>query len=242
LRKRWLSPRALLLHLAMVVIVSGCALASWWQATRALSGNGLSWLYSVEWPIFGLIAIAGWWQLVHEDPEAYQARKSRPRYSTEMPFAPPSPGFQEAAGPDETTVEPVTVRWATVLAVAVGFEFLLGVMTLLSVAVSRPSGWLPAKGEAVYLVHGSCGLLLTLAAVALVVRTRGMSRMSHIAAWLGLAGVSLAGLGGLLSAATSLVRFLGMTLMALGAVLAAFGYLVPILLTRSRRVPAAPLG
>jgi len=225
----------------MVVLVSGCALAGWWQATRALGGNALSWLYSIEWPIFGLIAIAGWWQLVHEDPEAYQARKSLPRYSPEMPVAAPAPERRDV-GPDEATAEPVTVRWATVLAVAVGFEFLLGVMALISVPMNRPGGWLPTKGEAVYLVHGCCGLLLMLGAVALIVRTRGMSRTSHIAAWSGLTGVSLAGVGGLLTGATSLVRFLGMTLMVLGAVLAAFGYMVPALLTRSRRVPAAPLG
>lgn len=239
MRKRWLSPRALLLHLAMVVIASGCALAAWWQATRALSGNGLSWLYSVEWPIFGLITIAGWWQLVHEDPEAYQARKSRPRYGHDKPVAAPN---VEALGREEVTVEPSTVRWATVLAVAVGVEFLLGVMALLSVPMDRPSGWLPAKGEAVFLVHSGCGLLLMLAAIGLIVRTRGMSRASHIAGWLGFTGVSLAGVGGLLTGETSLVRFFGMTLMLLGAVVAAFGYMVPVMLMRSRRLPAAPLG
>ena len=66
---------------------------------------------------------------------------------------------------EEVTVEPSTVRWATVLAVAVGVEFLLGVMALLSVPMDRPSGWLPAKGEAVFLVHSGCGLLLMLAAI-----------------------------------------------------------------------------
>jgi hypothetical protein len=225
----------------MVVVVSGCFLAAWWQATRALGGNGLSWLYSVEWPIFGLLAIAGWWQLLHEDPEAYQARKSRPRYTPETSLAAPAPDVREPVGPDEATVEPVTVRWAKVLAVAVGFEFLFGVMALFAVPVSRPSGWLPAKGEAVYLVHGFWGLLLMLVALAFILRTRGMSRTAHIAAWLGLVGVSLAGVGGLLTEATSLVRFLGMALMLLGGFLAAFGYRVPTLIIRSRRVPAAPL-
>ena len=240
--KRWLSMRALLLHLAMVVVVSGCAVAAWWQATRALGGNGLSWLYSVEWPIFGLIAIVAWWQLIHEDPEAYKARKGRPRYGQETPIAAPNVEERGAGGSDEATVEPLTVRWATVLAAAVGVEFLLGVMAVLSVPVDRPGGWLPAKGEAVYLVHSFCGLLLMLAAVALIVRTRRMSRASHIAGWVGFTGVSLAGIGGLLTGSTSLVRFFGMTLMLLGAVIAAFGYMVPALLVRSHRVPAAPLG
>ena len=134
------------------------------------------------------------------------------------------------------------LNWATLLAIAVGIEFLLGVMAVLSVPLDRPSGWLPAKGEALYLVHSFCGLLLLVAAVALIIRTRRMSRASHIAGWLGFTGVSLAGVGGLLTGETSLVRFFGMTLMLLGALVAAFGYMVPVLLVRSRRVPAAPLG
>ena len=205
-------------------------------------GTGCSWLYSVEWPIFGLIGIAGWWQLVHEDPEAYRARKSRPRYGPEVPVVAPGEREEEAVTPGQATVEPFTVKWATLLAIAVGLEFLLGVMAVLSVPLDRPGGWLPAKGEALYLVHSFCGRLLLAAAAALIIRTRRMSRASHIAGWLGFTGVSLAGVGGLLTGETSLVRFFGMTLMLLGAVVAAFGYIVPVLLIRSRRVPAAPLG
>ncbi len=46
--------------------------------TRALGGNGLSWVYSAEWPGFAILAILAWWHLIHEDPEAYRARKQRP--------------------------------------------------------------------------------------------------------------------------------------------------------------------
>ena len=66
---RWFSPRALLLHLEFWFIVAGCGAATWWQANRALGGNGLSWFYTFEWPIFAGIAIAAWWHLIHEDPE-----------------------------------------------------------------------------------------------------------------------------------------------------------------------------
>jgi hypothetical protein len=123
--------------------------------TRALGGNSLSWVYSVEWPVFALIAIAG----------------------------------------------------------------------------------LPAQGRVVCLAHASLGLLLALASLSLVVRVRGTSRMSHVVAWLGLTGVSVAGVGGLLTAETSLVRFLGLALMFTGAVMAVVGYRVPTLIGRSR--PAA---
>ena len=75
MRKRWFCPRAVLLHLEFALLVVGCLAAGWWQATRALGGNGLSWFYTVEWPVFALIAIAAWWHLIHEDPEVREARK-----------------------------------------------------------------------------------------------------------------------------------------------------------------------
>jgi hypothetical protein len=77
-RKRWFSRRAVFLHIEFSLLASGCLVAGWWQVTRALSGNGLSWFYSAEWPGFALIAVYGWWHLIHEDPEALKARKQRP--------------------------------------------------------------------------------------------------------------------------------------------------------------------
>ena len=73
--RRWFSLRALLLHLEFFLIVAGCAVATWWQAHRALGGNSLSWFYTFEWPILAGIAIAAWWHLIHENPEERQARK-----------------------------------------------------------------------------------------------------------------------------------------------------------------------
>ena len=55
------------LHLAVLVFVPGCAVAAWWQINRAADGNQLSYLYSVMWPVFGLLGIAFWWLLLHTD-------------------------------------------------------------------------------------------------------------------------------------------------------------------------------
>jgi DNA-binding transcriptional regulator of glucitol operon len=66
-RERWLSGRAIGLHVALLVVVPGCAIAAWWQINRAQDGNQLSYLYSVMWPVFGLLAIIFWWLLVHTD-------------------------------------------------------------------------------------------------------------------------------------------------------------------------------
>ena len=66
-RERWLSGRAVALHVALLVVVPGCAVAAWWQINRAQDGNQLSYLYSVMWPVFGLLAIIFWWMLIHTD-------------------------------------------------------------------------------------------------------------------------------------------------------------------------------
>ena len=64
------------MHLEFAFLVIGCLAGGWWQLHRALGGNGLSWFYTFEWPILGVIALAGWWHLIHEDPEKYRARKA----------------------------------------------------------------------------------------------------------------------------------------------------------------------
>jgi hypothetical protein len=60
-----------------VVWVPGCLAAGWWQVTRALDGNGLSYLYSAEWPAFALIGLWVWWVQIHTDPESVGARAQR---------------------------------------------------------------------------------------------------------------------------------------------------------------------
>ena len=198
--------------------------------------------FAIVLSVFALIAVAGWWQLIHEDPEAYRARKSRSSADKEAALVETATTPVGLGPPPEVTVEPATARLATVLAVVVGFDFVLGVMALFSVPFNRPSGWLPASGEAVYLIHGVFGVVLTLAAVALVIHVRGSGRMSRIVAWMGFSGVAIAGVGGLLTEAQSLVRFFGMTLMFVGPMLAASGYMIPALLSSSRNASPASGG
>jgi hypothetical protein len=73
--RQWITPRSLLLHLAFVVIASGCLIAAWWQVHRAMAGNTLSYLYSVEWPAFAVVAGIGWWQMFHDTPDDIAKRK-----------------------------------------------------------------------------------------------------------------------------------------------------------------------
>jgi hypothetical protein len=74
--RQWVTPRSLLLHLAFLVIASGCLIAAWWQIHRAMAGNTLSYLYSVEWPAFAVVAGIGWWQMFHDTPEDIAQRKA----------------------------------------------------------------------------------------------------------------------------------------------------------------------
>lgn len=90
---RWFRRRAIVYHLLVVTIAPGCALAADWQIHRAAGGNMLSWLYAFEWPLFAVAAVWGWWQLIHEDPAAVEARKvERARRAAQKgPFVPPPP-------------------------------------------------------------------------------------------------------------------------------------------------------
>jgi hypothetical protein len=67
-RTSWWSPRAIGLHVTVLVVVPGCIALCWWQVDRALSGNDLSWAYVFEWPFFAGYAAFLWWRLVHERP------------------------------------------------------------------------------------------------------------------------------------------------------------------------------
>ena len=67
-RSVWTSRRAVSLHVALIVFVPACAALTWWQVSRALGGNTLSWVYTFEWPIFAAYAVFMWWKLVHEEP------------------------------------------------------------------------------------------------------------------------------------------------------------------------------
>ena len=75
--KRWLTGRAILFHFLVVVFVSVCLLAGRWQLHAALGGNTLSWAYTVEWPVFAVIAVIAWWHLIHEERDARAERAAR---------------------------------------------------------------------------------------------------------------------------------------------------------------------
>jgi hypothetical protein len=59
--------RAIALTVCVAVVVPGFLVLGWWQLTRALSGNSLSWAYTFEWPLFAGYLVWVWWRLLRED-------------------------------------------------------------------------------------------------------------------------------------------------------------------------------
>jgi hypothetical protein len=87
------------LHIGGLLFVPFCILATWWQITRAEDGNGLSYLYTFEWPVFAIVGVYFWWQFLHTDYEAVGLRGMRNQSAAQS---------AEAASEAATRPEPAT--------------------------------------------------------------------------------------------------------------------------------------
>src|SRR5262252_4864205 len=69
-RSRWrvlLTPKWLGWHAFAVAAVVGMLWLGDWQFHRAESGNGLSWAYTFEWPIFAVFAVVFWAKTIRDE-------------------------------------------------------------------------------------------------------------------------------------------------------------------------------
>jgi len=64
-------------HLTLAVGLALCAVAFWYELGRALGGNGLSWAYVFEWPLFAVFAVYMWWSVLHGGRAARAGRAGR---------------------------------------------------------------------------------------------------------------------------------------------------------------------
>ena len=62
-----IQPRWLAWHLLMVVSFWGMLWLGDWQLHRALTGNGLSWAYTFEWPLFAGFAVVFWARTIRDE-------------------------------------------------------------------------------------------------------------------------------------------------------------------------------
>jgi DNA-binding transcriptional regulator of glucitol operon len=83
-RSKYFSLRAIGLHIALITWVVVCALAAWWQVGRAVQGNSLSFLYSVEWPVIGVLGILGWYSMLNMEKTTEEKEVERRAYEEKM--------------------------------------------------------------------------------------------------------------------------------------------------------------
>jgi hypothetical protein len=62
-----IQPRWLGWHVLMVVSFWGMLWLGDWQLHRALAGNGLSWAYTFEWPLFAGFAVVFWAKTIKDE-------------------------------------------------------------------------------------------------------------------------------------------------------------------------------
>lgn len=60
-------PRWILWHLFVVAATWGMLWLGDWQFHRALAGNGLSWAYTFEWPLFSGFSLVFWGRTVRDE-------------------------------------------------------------------------------------------------------------------------------------------------------------------------------
>ena len=78
MKSKYFSRRALGLHLALATWIFVCAVAAWWQVGRAIQGSSLSYFYAIEWPVFGIFGVLGWFALLNlEKVTEHQERARR---------------------------------------------------------------------------------------------------------------------------------------------------------------------
>jgi DNA-binding transcriptional regulator of glucitol operon len=61
------TPRWILVHAAVVVLVIGMLGLCWWQVNRAANGNLLSFGYAIEWPAFAIFVIFVWYREIRNE-------------------------------------------------------------------------------------------------------------------------------------------------------------------------------
>jgi hypothetical protein len=98
IRPRWVG-----WHLLMVVSFFGMLWLGDWQFHRAMSGNGLSWAYTFEWPLFAVFAVVFWARTIRDE---FRIRRGEmpapgdPGDLDDLPAAPPA-SVQTAPGSED---------------------------------------------------------------------------------------------------------------------------------------------
>jgi len=74
-------------HATLAVGLALCGVAFWFELHRALSGNGLSWAYVFEWPLFAAFAVYMWWNVLHGGRAVGRPRRAGPGPAVDPRYA-----------------------------------------------------------------------------------------------------------------------------------------------------------
>lgn len=96
-------PKWLGWHVLVVVAFWGMLWLGDWQFHRALGGNGLSWAYTFEWPLFAGFAVVFWARTIRDE---FRLRRgddatSAARQARSGPVLPQGIGVQAIERPDD---------------------------------------------------------------------------------------------------------------------------------------------
>jgi len=101
--RRFLTPRWLVRHAVMIVLVTAFLALGWWQVTRAIAGNALSYGYAFEWPLFAAFVIFVWIREVRSELRPPPEPDAAPPPVARQPFrtrrVPPVPADDDDSDP-----------------------------------------------------------------------------------------------------------------------------------------------
>lgn len=84
MKSKYLSRRAIVLHVCLLLWVTMCAVAAWWQVSRAVQGNSLSYMYAIEWPCFAVLGVLGWYAMLNMEKVTANQEAARREYEEQM--------------------------------------------------------------------------------------------------------------------------------------------------------------
>jgi hypothetical protein len=91
--RRLFTPRWVLVHVAVLVLVVAFLRLGWWQVQRAAAGNVLSYGYAVQWPVFAGFLIFVW---IKEMRGARRATTPAPAPSERRPTPRSGPAYDDS--------------------------------------------------------------------------------------------------------------------------------------------------